>query len=145
MNTDEKIGHAYTLSHYAAFEDLELLDAICRIETLGDRMPSAMLQAFRAEAEKRGLVGAVDLAQAPARTVTRSEHDKARALLRANGRYSLRWMPERIAQVFRALLDAPADGLAEKAQFLAGHHSLAAPGTGTMGAQWTAYARRGAK
>lgn len=85
------------------------------------------------------------MAQQISRTVTRSEHDKARALLRANGRYSLRWMPERVAQVFRALLDAPADDLTEKAHFLAGHHSLAAPGTGTMGAQWTAYARRGAK
>lgn len=83
------------------------------------------------------------MAQQISRTVTRSEHDKARALLRANGRYSLRWMPERIAQVFRALLDAPADNLAEKADFLA---SYAKEGkTGTYGAQWTAYARRGAK
>lgn len=80
-----------------------------------------------------------------AQQISRTEYNSARALLRANGRYSLRWMPERIAQVFRALLDAPADDLTEKAQFLAGHHSLAAPGTGTMGAQWTAYARRGAK
>ena len=143
MNTDEKIGHAYTLSHYAAFADLELLDAICRIETLGDRMPSAMLQAFRAEAEKRGLVGTIDLAPAPARTVTRKEYNSARALLKHNGRHVLRWMPERIAQVFRALFAQPADNLAEKADFLAGYAKEGK--TGTYGAQWTAYARRGAK
>ena len=60
-----------------------------------------------------------------------------------NGRYALRWMPERLAQAFRALLDAPADNLAEKADFLAGYAKEGK--TGTYGAQWTAYARRGAR
>ena len=77
------------------------------------------------------------------RTVTRKEYANALALLNHNGRYALRWMPERIAQAFRALLDAPADNLAEKADFLAGYAKVGK--TGTYGARWTASARRGAR
>lgn len=76
--------------------------------------------------------------------ITRKEYDNARDLLNHNGRYALRWMPERIAQVFRALLDTPADDLAEKARFIADLKKRGEK-VGTVGAQWTAYARRGAK
>lgn len=65
-----------------------------------------------------------DLTQArPAGTrgqgVTRAEYNSARRLLNDNGRYALRWLPERVRQVMAALAQAPLDPLHEKAEFLA--------------------------
>ena len=51
--------------------------------------------------------------------VTRKEYDNARRLLSDNGRYALRFLPERVRLAMVALLDAPADQLREKAEFLA--------------------------
>lgn len=51
--------------------------------------------------------------------VTRTEYNNARRLLNDNGRYALRWMPDRLRQVMAAVHDAPVDQLQEKADFLA--------------------------
>jgi hypothetical protein len=57
LNLDQHIGRAYTTSDFSEMSDFQLLDAICRIETLGSRMPAAMLPEFEAEADKRNLRG----------------------------------------------------------------------------------------
>jgi hypothetical protein len=59
--TIASIGHAYTTGDYSGLSDCQLLDAICRIETLGDKMPAAMLPEFEAEADKRNLRGDLGL------------------------------------------------------------------------------------
>jgi hypothetical protein len=51
--------------------------------------------------------------------VTRTEYHNARKLLSDNGRYALRWMPDRVRQVMARMWDAPVDQLREKAEFLA--------------------------
>jgi hypothetical protein len=48
--------NAYFTDDCSALDDSQLLDAICRIETLGDKMPAEMLPLFVAEADKRGLL-----------------------------------------------------------------------------------------
>lgn len=123
LNLDQKIGDAYISRDFSGLADLDLLDAICRIETLGKNMPAAMLGMFRKEAEKRGLVGALDLTQARApgyraAGVTRAEYDNARKLISDNGRYALRFLPERVRLVLLATLESKPDQLAEKAASL---------------------------
>lgn len=61
MNLDQLIGAAYVTKEFAALSDCVLLDCICRIETLRKNMPDDMLAAFEAEADKRGLIGKLDL------------------------------------------------------------------------------------
>lgn len=60
MNLDQLIGAAYVTQDFSALHSNTLLDCISRIEVLGCSMPENMLTTFRAEAEKRGLVGAMD-------------------------------------------------------------------------------------
>lgn len=62
MNLDQLIGAAYVTQDFSALHSDTLLDCICRIEVLGGSMPENMLTTFRAEADKRGLVGALDFA-----------------------------------------------------------------------------------
>ena len=67
--------------------------------------------------------------------VTRVEYRTARGIVRQNGRYALRWLPERVAGFMRGLLDMGADELQQKADFLAAYGE-----SGTMGARWNHYA-----
>ena len=55
MNLDQLIGAAYVTKDFTCLNDYNLLDCICRIETLGRNMPENMLVSFQAEADKRGL------------------------------------------------------------------------------------------
>lgn len=61
MNLDQLIGAAYVTKAFNAIGDCILLDCICRIETLGKSMPDEMLVVFQAEANRRGLIGELDL------------------------------------------------------------------------------------
>lgn len=77
--------------------------------------------------------------------ITRREYKNARRLMRDNGRYSLRWMPERVAQVFRALLAQAGDDLQEKARFLEPYGDRGLFGSGELGARWNYHAWKAAQ
>lgn len=61
MNLDQLIGAAYVTQDFTFVGDDTLIECIGRIKLLGNSLPTEMLPAFQAEADKRGLLIKWDL------------------------------------------------------------------------------------